>query len=266
MKRIVVHLGLRKTATTAIQYLLDAHADMLGANIKAMAWHRRFEAWRNHVYRFMTAPEDDAAKYRREMIEGITEEAKKLAKWFSSLPEETIIISDENLFASRVYAHNETIFDWAHAVLPIVVEAWQDFDLRFVLYIRDEKSWLASCHNQEVKNNRLAKSYLDWSVEIPEYFDLRKNAADLADRSEVPFKIVDMDEEMVSDRVIGTAVLSEAGLTEAEIAALPPVPRLNQSLPASAVDFMIALNRLDIPDASKPAIGQLVSRLRHLFA
>lgn len=266
MKRVVVHLGLRKTATTSIQSMLDTHADLLPTDIKVISRGQSFDAWREYVYRYMSAPAELAAEYKSTMLAGVEDEIRKLARWFGTLPEDTILISDENLFSARVFAHGETIFDWANEILPIVETHWADHDLTFLLYLRDESTWLRSCHNQEVKNNRLGLSYLEWSAQIPERFNLRSNAQDLASRLNSKVIIVDMEAEAASPGGLGHAIFAAVGMTDAEIERLPVTDRLNQGLPQSALEFMIAVNRLDIPDASKPAIGQLASKLRHLFA
>lgn len=265
MKHFVVHVGLRKTATTSIQFVLSAGASILADKAHALPRDTHFETWRTHVYRYMLATPEQAGSHKKAMLDGIEAEAKAVLPWLEALPEDTVIISDENLFGARVYAHGETIFDWAEEVLPIVERAWSGHKITFVLYVRDQEKWLRSCHNQEVKNNRAPLTYTEWRQRIPEYFDLQRNARHLAENLNSDMQIVALEDELAEGARVGKALLEIAGISKEDIARLPHPKVLNQSLPPAALDFMIAVNKLPISDASKPAIGELSSALRHLF-
>lgn len=270
-KRLVVHLGLRKVATTSIQAWLQENSGLLKEkhNILVLVRHDLLEDWREIVYAYMN---DQIS--REEFIRNCRRETYKFRRRAQAQDEDTILISDENLFGARLYKYERdgsitTLCDWASWILPVVEASWKDqFDLSFVLYTRtDEDAWIQSCYNQEVKNNQVTLRYEEWVSRIPagERRGLGVRFESLPQQLQCPssLRIVPLGTEAQ----LGSTLLKEAGVDPTSPWLVPPpTQKLNESLPQAALDFMRAINAFsDIPQSSKASVGAVVAEMRHVF-
>lgn len=263
--RIACHLGLRKTASTSIQEMLRQNAALLGEDVQVLARDEELEPWRGHVYRYMRARPPGIAKAFAAMLYGIRQEADLLAQRLEERNPKTVILSDENLFAARAFAHGETLFDWGRAVVPIIDKAFEGHDVRYILYLRPRYDWLKSCYSEAVRNHRETATFKQWRVAMPENLSLETGATRLAAKTDNPFRIVDLHEELASGRGLGAAILDEAGIARKVRARLTPAPHVNESPPDSAVAFMREVNRLKLPTDHHLAIKRVVDRMPQMF-
>lgn len=299
-KRLVVHLGLRKVASTSLQVWFQANAETLQKqhSVLVLARHEQFETWREAVYDFMeeTSHDDDSfhqghkkkhigppTPSEARLLQIVEREARKIRSWMLQQPEAAILVSDENLFGARLYKqHNDnktipstsTLYDWACQVLPRIEAIWEDaFDLTFVMYLRENKkddtAWIRSCYNQEVKNNRLGLSYYDWMARLPTTLQTDKSWNDkfrsLPTQLKAPVKIILLGEEIH----LGATLLQELDIDIDDGCtgvSAPSLERLNESIPEAALEFMRAVNLSnDVSYSSKPAIGAMVASMSYLF-
>mmetsp|Transcript_2756 Transcript_2756/g.7233 ORF Transcript_2756/g.7233 Transcript_2756/m.7233 type:complete len:313 (-) Transcript_2756:850-1788(-) len=266
-KRLVVHLGLRKVATTSIQAWLRECAETLrnehSVLVLARSDHKYFVTWREVVYAFMNGKLSE-----RHFVQKVDRQARKVRQWMLAQTASAILLSDENLFGARLYReiNGTTLYDWAMKILPRIEAIWGEFfDVTFVLYLRrDELAWLRSCYNQEVKNNRLTLSYTEWAAKIPPGIDSWNDKfSSFASGIKSPFRTVFLGEEPH----LGATLLQEVGVdcTRANVSPLLH-QHLNESLPEAALEFMRAINQSsDISYTSKSAVGTVVDSMRHLF-
>ena len=123
----MVHLGLRKVASTSLQVWLQENSETLQkqCDVLVLARHSQFEAWREAVYDFMET-HDSKGNHKTSktsetrLLRIIEREARKIHAWMLQQPEAAILVSDENLFGARLYKHDDkktcttsTLYDWA---------------------------------------------------------------------------------------------------------------------------------------------------------
>ena len=261
-KRLVVHLGLRKVASTSLQVWLQENAPALRKehNVLVLARSERFGPWREAVYDCMNddghSNVNSSRRAEGRLLRAVDREARKLRRWMLQQPEATILVSDENLFGARLYKEDArttttTLYDWACKILPRIDAIWDEsaFDLTFVIYLRQrnatDSAWLHSCYNQEVKNNRLELSYNEWAAKLPPTLQDDKSWNDqfrlLQAQVTSPLRVVILGEEPQ----LGATLLQEVGVDVDGSTGLsePPQQRLNESLPGAALEFMRAVNR-----------------------
>jgi hypothetical protein len=261
-KRLILHVGLRKCASTSMQAVLDGVAPCVSETCLILSRPLALKAWREGVFRYMRAASEDAPGLKRAMLQTVTEEATRLRATLDVAPQPVVVLSDENLFGARAFAHGETLFDWALEVLPIVLDAFAGWTVRIVLYHRPEGPWLRSCYNQEVKNNGVTESFEAWLTRKPEHLSVAAGVAALEARFPDCVVALPIGPE---DGPPGASILREAGIREEIIASAPRPPRLNESLTPGAVAFMRACNRLELRPSVLRQIGALAAAMPEAF-
>ncbi len=224
MKKIIWHIGFRKTGTTSVQYLLahlpaQAHPDLFVSSRDQLT-----RTWRDRIVK--------ATRRRtRPNLADLRADMANVAATLRKTPQQTILISDENLFAFSLFARNGGhFFQWAAEILPLIEAEFADFENVFVAYSRPWASWLKSCYSQEVKRGRTARSYEDWRKRVPADCNWTDGLATIRTAIRSPLVLLTHDSDAEAGMPLGTQLLELAGVSRAAVIEIGPVPRLNESL------------------------------------
>lgn len=234
MKKIIWHIGFRKTGTTSVQYLL-AHlpADRLPDLFISSRDHLT-RLWRERIIRATrTKTRPDLQQVRAEMA--------KVAATLRAVPQQTVLISDENLFAFALFDRDGGhFFERAADILPLIEQEFSDFENIFVAYTRPWESWLKSSYSQEVKRGRTSRGFEAWRRQLPAGCNWDDGLGMMRAAIRSPLVLLAQDEDTGRGVALGTRLLELAGVPPALVADIGPVPRLNESLSAD----MLRLFRL----------------------
>lgn len=158
---VYLHIGMPKTATTAIQrFLFENRADLLAKQgclypCHAMGWYQQVPLVKSIVRSVFPQA------IFNESIADID-----LAEWLAGLREQyiatdcsKIIISSEYLWASpamqthmKFHGDTDENFSYIEGVIKKTLETFSEFnDVKIVVYLRRQDSWLESFFNQQIK-------------------------------------------------------------------------------------------------------------------
>ena len=259
-KKIIFHIGFRKTGTSSIQNYLAINKELLLPNISVHPRSQVTSSWRSSIFRLMRSK--SVASYD-EVEQEIIKASARLENNFHT---KVMIISDENLIAGLAFkSTGETILDWTENIVPLIEKHFKQFSLEFVVYTRDMPKWLLSCYNQAVKNNLETRSYEDWMKCCPDGFAWQPQLGKINAQTTSPFHIIDMADEVNSDLPFGHSLLRLAGLEDEEIAALEVPARVNESVHSNALALMRLINRICISDKYKKRIKRAIEDNQELF-
>lgn len=233
--------------------MLTENADRFGSDVFISARDSFTAECRSAALRYTMRP---GWRTRRRLNRAIAD----LGRRIRALPQDTVILSDENLTGSRLFNDKgATLVDWYGEILPRIERALDGTDLTVVIYTRDAGPWLRSCHNQAVKNNQLDRTFEEWAAAIGTDFDPEPGLKKLATRLSAKVVLVRMEDELASGALLGSAVLHAAGISPDTVAGLVQPGRLNESLPPQALDLMIRINALPIRRRQLKAISRIVA-------
>lgn len=232
-RRIVIHLGLPKTGSTTIQSLLAANHDRLGEGIRVSAKDDLTYRLRKYALKYRRSGGFPWWKLRHEIA------LRRMVRRIDAMSFDTLIISDENLIgieSGRLFDSPERLrYDRWLAHLDAALSA---YDVQYVVYQRDPKSWQRSAWNQAFKMRRVKTDFESWArdhsdLDAPRRL-IEQFRALLGDR----LHVIDMAEEIGENRLMGRRVLEVAGVLPEHIAGLVTPPRENESLPLAAVELL----------------------------
>lgn len=262
-KKIIWHLGFRKTGTTSVQYLLEHLPSAEYPNLFVSSRDSLTKNWRQHIVaatRNKTRP--NALILRKEMA--------IVASILRSSPAQTILISDENLFAFSLFAPDGShFFEWAAEVLPLIETEFSDFDNVFVAYTRPLETWLKSSYSQEVKRGRTWLSYQAWHKKVPHACNWTDGLALVRASLTAPLILLTQENATDTNRPLGTQLLEMVGVTPQTIAAIGLAPHLNQSLSPFRMRVLRLFNFLGLNGLVRAAMMREVKaheRLRAVVA
>ncbi len=235
-KKIIWHLGFRKTGTTSIQYLLDhlpaeSHPDLFVSPRDHLT-----RAWRQLIVAATTTrTRPDLTKVRAEIA--------KVAAELRAAPQNTILVSDENLFAFSLFAPDGShFFDWAAEVLPLIEAEFPDFENVFFAYTRPLENWLKSSYSQEVKRGRTWRTYETWRKQVPESCNWTDGLATIRAAIRSPLVMIKQTDDLDQGLPLGAGLLEFAGIPRADVVKLGPAPRLNEGLSSTTMRMFRLFN------------------------
>ncbi|MDT0681746.1 hypothetical protein RM543_03535 [Roseicyclus sp. F158] len=251
-KRVVIHAGLPKTGSTAIQNMLRANENALEQDMALAVREDRTRELRLAAYRILSRG-GFRARHR------LRRAARDLAQWAASAPQDTVLISDENLLGvTSGTLFGATYGDGPRAVVDALLTAFAGQDVIVVLYTREGEALRRSCHNQKVRNGGGTMDYAGFCRAFPDPTMPARLAADLKADLGARARIVTLEDE--ADGRVGRTVLREAGMGEAAIDALIEPPRINVSIPAAVLELIREINGLGLPDEKRREVVALVRK------
>lgn len=256
MRRVILHLGFHKTGSSSVQELLRANRDRLAPRIACLIRKdpelRGLEA---ACKAFDRAPNLlTRARLRRQW--------RRLTGRLEDAAAETVIVSSEDLMgripserdAAAIYSNSATIIGTLQGATPEV-------ELHAVFYTRDGAAWRDSLYRHLVRTRSLGMS--------PEAFAalekfrapddaLRQAAERVGAEVRGGLSLLCFEDDLDTRLGPGTALLTLAGVSAAELAALRPVAQQNVGIDAHRV----AEIRKTAPDWLPKPLRRAVVRLR----
>ena len=258
--RLILHMGVQKTGTTSLQHFLRRNSDVLANRMLVMVPTAK------SVCRLVGRAAWDYSQGivgKAELIAAI-ETARDTMR---ASDQDTCLLSHENLCGAMpgtgdlldLYPHLPEIMQLLDKHLaPLVPE--------YVFYTRDITRWKSSVHNQVVKSNSYTHALERFRADtaaLTDWDDLkaRLTAAVGADR----ITWVALEDEGDRTRP-GQQLLKIAGLNDADIAALDPIPEnRNESLTQGALEFMRLANSLELPRNLRRELAKSVKQNQPIF-
>ncbi|WP_334195151.1 hypothetical protein [Pararhodobacter sp.] len=260
--RLVLHIGLQKTATTAAQQFLQANAAAL------KPWLTLFTPRKGTPAQQLGRKAFDYTQAPSAESEAAFVAAIRAMKAVLDQTSGTVLISHENLVGAPPGAFGETqLYPFIGRIVALLDAHFAPYRPEFVYYSRDMASWKRSLHNQIVKTDgytgtwdtfqAMAAPIADW-----EGFHARLCAAAGAERV-TAFRL----ENQVSRDRPGQQLLRHLGVPDRLLARLAPISGLrNESLNAGALEFMRRANAAGFSPHTLTRLGTLVAASQSLFS
>ena len=262
-RRVTVHMGVQKTASTALHHLLQRNAGRLAGRlvVRTPAPQTPTKATARAAIAYSLAPNDanrallanHAATLRDELI---------------ATGDAPVLVSHENLCGAMPGNGGEVkLYPQIGRILQLLMQQLAPLKPRFAFYTRDMGRWKRSVHNQAVKTDGYAGTWEDFQAETAccgDWGDLRARVeAAVGAENAAFFRLEDEPDPMRP----GRQLLAHAGLGEDEISALEPLTwRSNESLNAGALEFMRQVNRIGLAGQPRLKVMQIVMQNQALFA
>lgn len=259
LRRLIVHPGVQKTGSTAVQRHLRRNEAALSRHLVLRTPEER-SAMRplgRAAIAFSLAPCAPAEAGLRQAFRAVLDGLPP-----NGLP---VLLSHENLAGAMPGNGGETRL---YPALPVIAAILKDeargFASEFVLYTRAQAAWRVSVWAQAVRTDGYRRDLAAFEAEtagLPGWDDL-------FDRMAATTGATRLRLEDETDRARpGRQLLRHAGLSDAVIDGLAPLdgganPRLNDN----ATEFLRRLNGLSLNPHAHGRVVDLVARARHLFA
>lgn len=261
MPRLIIHLGVQKTGTTSFQARLMQNSDVLAPRmsvhtpVRGTPTQKMGRAGMN----FSLDPDAERERLLVEAIARVHEEIWPLGR--------DCLISHENL-PGAVLGNGPTrrLYPQIGRIIALLDAGFAPLVPEYVIYTRDMAGWLKSVHAQVVISDRYLGTFDDFLVEMADC----GTWAELEGRvrrqvGPLRLRVFRLEDEVDAARP-GQQILRFAGLSEAELAALPGVGRLNTRVPAAAVEFVRQLNGSALERAALQDVVRVVLENLPLFA
>lgn len=263
-RRLIIHCGVQKTATTAFHHFMQRNRDALSARLDILTPERKSltRALGRSAAQFSLDPGDETEQAFVSNICAVREHL------LQSDGQDPVILSHENLPGAMLGRGGETEL---YPVLPRILRRLEKhlapFRPHYVFYTREMDAWKRSVYNQAVKSDACAwtlQEFLEETKHCGTWQELESTVSYEIGADRVRFFRL---QDEVEEHRPGTQLLRFAGLDDAEIAALEPLQRRpNQSLNAGALEFMRLLNASDLPRNARKPVVDLVVRNQPLFS
>lgn len=253
MKRVILHLGFQKTASTSFQALLDANRQRLGLGI--YAYGTDTQPLRTLALSIAHNPTPVALRSFSYAMSGCFQETLKNGH-------ESTIISDENLVGRTLYNREGNLASWSETILPLIAKALpDDLSAEIIFYTRDHAAWLRSLHGQCIKRAKERRGYEGWIKDCP--IDTNWDALhDTMVRAASPIQVrfVAMEDDLMRDGFVGSTVLRTAGVSDKLIADLQiPEPK-NRALHKTSLALLRCLNHVPMPLRRRLQISEAIEK------
>jgi hypothetical protein len=261
MKRVVLHVGLPKTGSSAIQAMLRANEDVLA---------------QDHGTRLLLAPE------LKPLYRAITSLAqasppallprlrlqlavRALRRRIATDPATRIVLSHEMILGFNSGSMFRTRFEDGPAqAIAALRRVFRGHDLHWVIYERDPAHQKRSAYNQNVKIRHVVADFATWQRENcpPSVFD--RLVADLREALGDRLTVLDFDTGRRDDGPFGAQILSLAGLSPAVIRDLEAAHAVNESLPPELLDLKRRFNTLGLSNKVGREVMKLLEEAHRL--
>ncbi len=134
MERLVIHLGLHKTGTTAVQDYLESNSSEL---LKRGAAYISLERMRREVTPLFYYPDDE----KRDA-------AKRL---FHSFPTRSLILSDENIAGGVDDIAEGALYPVARHKLTATIEAFTDLEIHVIVALRNPVELIPALYSEYLR-------------------------------------------------------------------------------------------------------------------
>lgn len=258
-RRLIVHVGVQKTGSTAIQRHLCRNADALDGHLlfRTPEEGSPMRPLGRASVAFSLAPTDAGARALRGAFRCVLETLPA-----NDLP---VLISHENLAGAMPGNGGETgLYPRLPQIAALLAQEASEFSVEFVLYTRNQKAWRPSVWAQAVRTDGYRRSLAEFQAEtagLAGWGDLVRRLG-----ATVAVTRFRLEDEADAARP-GRQLLRHAGLDDALIDTLRPLDGpANSRLNGGATEFLRRLNGLALNPHAHGRIVDLVARAEHLFA
>ncbi|MTH76458.1 hypothetical protein [Paracoccus aestuariivivens] len=261
-RRMIVHLGVQKTGSTAIQRFLNQNAKTLADRVTV----------RTPVKGSSMPPLGRAALAYSLGAGGASHAAALSAAWrdvLDGLPANDlpVLLSHENLAGAMPGNGGETrLYPLLPEIASLLSDQTPEFDVHFVIYTREMSNWKPSVWAQAIRTDGYTGTegeFLTEVADLPDWDDLR--ARMVATLGALRISFLRLEDETETDRP-GRQLLKHVGFSDPEIDALTPMQGLPmQRLNTGSTEFLRQLNGLALNPHARSRVAGLVARSQELF-
>ncbi|MEM7441306.1 MAG: hypothetical protein AAF393_17065 [Pseudomonadota bacterium] len=254
---IVWHLGFQKTGTTSFQSLMRRNEEVLSSYCTVFPKQHWTEDLLVAGTSYWQHPGRATKRALKAAAQDIRRDVQNQGQTFG-------VVSDENIIGLELYDNSGSVFDMAAAVMPVLEDAIKPAKSVFVFYTRDWDALMKSAYNQAVKQMRNRYDFDEFIKRASfkrAWGPHRKRLAG-AVNGEVVFRDLTADGE--AGWPMGGYILTRAGVPPKVLTQLEPPIGTNESLPPSALEFMLEMNRSHIHDYGLEIVRKKV--LKHIKA
>lgn len=260
-RRLILHPGVQKTGSTAIQRHLRRNAARLADRlvVRTPEEGTPMRPLGRAAVAFSLAPDADRAALLRIAFQDVLDTLPA-----NGVP---VLLSHENLAGAMPGNGGETrLYPALPRIARLLAEVARGFEVEFVLYSRRMAEWKPSVWAQAVRTDGYARSLAGFQAEtaaLPGWGDLMRRLSDAVGPDRVTrFRLEDEADPARPGRLL----LRHAGLDDAGIDALEPLdgpsmPRLN----GGSTEFLRRLNGLSLNPHARGKVADLVARAQDLF-
>ncbi|MFV0383920.1 hypothetical protein [Paracoccus sp. (in: a-proteobacteria)] len=262
MRRLIVHLGVQKTGSTAIQRFLRQNADALAPLliVRTPEEGTPMRPLGRAAVTYSLRPSSDSAKALQIALEDALQTLPD-----NDLP---VLLSHENLAGAMPGNGGETrLYPALPDIAALIAKTASGMTVDFVVYSRNMKIWKESVWAQAVRTDgypRKQVAFMSEIADMPGWGDLLSRLSNAVGSDRVTrFKL----EDETCPRHPGRQLLRHAGLSDGQIDALSPLEGASmQRLSASSTEFLRRLNGLSLNPHARGKVAELVARTQPLFA
>lgn len=257
-RRLIVHLGVQKTGSTAIQRHLRRNETMLSGRlvVRTPEEGSPMRPLGRAAIAFSLSPSGDGARTVRGAFRAVLDTLPP-----NGLP---VLISHENLAGAMPGNGGETrLYPALPQIAALLQQEATDFAVDFVIYTRNQGDWRSSVWAQAVRTDGYRRSLAEFETETAGLADWNDLVGRMASGPGVTrFRLEDEDDP----RRPGRQLLRHAELEDAQIDTLQPLDGpTNRRLNGGATEFLRRLNGLSLNPHAHGRIVDLVARAEHLF-
>ena len=261
LRRLILHVGVQKTATTSLQRHLQRNQAALARRL-VIRTPQEGTPMRPLGRAAIAFSLDPGAGSKQALQRAFADVLEGLPA--NGLP---VLLSHENLAGAMPGNGGETrLFPALPRIAAILARQARGFTCQVVFYSRDMDQWRASVWAQAVRSDGYAGSYqqfLAQTAELPDWDDLARRLTEKLGAGRVTH--LRLHDEPDPQRP-GSLLLAHAGLDSAEIAALTPLDRPGmERLNAGSTEFLRRLNGLVLNPDARNLVADLVARNQSLF-
>jgi hypothetical protein len=241
-KRVIFHVGLPKTGTSAFQDALELNRATLAGH--GIAFSRKADlggAFRKAMRDIVRHGPGRLRQFRLDRA------ARDMRLWADGQEGQVILITDENLLGWRIRDMYRMRFaDGPAHALAALRKAFESYDLSWVLFRREPASHMRSGYRYAVKLRGISNSFDDWKAQAGSADALDRLVTETAEALGPDGHVFDMETEKESDRPWGAPILDLAGVPADVIDALAPAPRTNEGMPDDLLDYVRKINAIGL--------------------
>ncbi|WP_146345923.1 hypothetical protein [Falsiphaeobacter marinintestinus] len=258
-RRVIIHCGVQKTASTAFHHFVQKNRDALSAQLDIQT-PVKGSLMRNlgrsaALYSLGDEPEASFTGLIDQMREALEQGSKPA------------LLSHENLPGAMLGRDGVvTLYPKLEDILGLLDAHLAPFKTHYVFHTRDMAGWKNSVYNQAVRSDSYAETretFLQQTADCGTWADLEARVAAQVGADRVTF--LKVEDEPERDRP-GQRLLRLCGVSEPVLASLNPVSgSRNESLSPGALEFLRRVNGAKLPRAERRKVAKLILDSEALF-
>ena len=254
-RRLIIHCGVQKTASTSLQHYVQRNRDLLVSELEIMTPTKGTPAQRvvRSAMAFSVEPTPDREQHLIDRIKNLRDHLVG-----SDIP---ALISHENLPGAMLGDREvNTLYPRLEMIIELLDTHLAPLVPEYVFYTREMAAWKRSVYNQAVKTNSYAYPRAVFEADTAQcgtwaMLEQRVQAQVGAERVRF-FRLEDETDEARP----GQQLLRFAGLPEAMMTGMRPMEgRRNPSMNAGALEFLRLVNGLGLDRPARIRIGALIN-------